>query len=246
MDLQTTAQRVGRWLIDAVFPPRCATCDAEGQLWCAACQAALQPVMPPFCAQCGEPNVPSELCSNCRAQPLRIESIRSIAIFQGKLRQAIHRFKYNRLAGLAAPLGDGLADYWIAHQLHADWIVPVPLHPARQRERGYNQSALLAQRLSQRTGVSAINTGLRRVRATAVQMELNAAQRKVNVAGAFQCDEARVRGRRIALIDDVCTTGATLEACTEALLQAGAASVIGLTLARTFHGDVPPDQGERK
>jgi ComF family protein len=221
-----------RGLVHALFPPRCGGCQAEGCLWCDACQARLVYVLPPMCDKCGEPNV-AGLCVNCRAQPLRIEIIRSVAIFHGPLRHAIHRFKYERLAGLAAPFGDLLADFWLAHDLHADWIVPVPLHPARQRERGYNQSELLADRLAQRIGVPLARSGLQRIRVTAVQMELNAAQRKVNVAGAFECAERQVRGRRVAIIDDVCTTGATLDACAAAVLKAGAASALGLTLART-------------
>ena len=221
-----------RDLIHVLFPPRCGGCQAEGSLWCDACQARLVYVHPPMCDKCGEPDV-AGLCVNCRAQPLQIEMIRSVAIFHGPLRHAIHRFKYERLAGLAAPFGDLLADFWLAHDLQANWIMPVPLHPARQRERGYNQSELLANHLAQRVGVPLVRSGLRRIRATAVQMELNAAQRKVNVAGAFECAERQVRGERVVIIDDVCTTGATLDACAAAVLKAGAASVLGLTLART-------------
>jgi ComF family protein len=186
-----------------------------------------------MCANCGEPNTPSRLCSKCRAQPLDIEFIRSVAIFQDTLRNAIHHFKYNRLAGLAAPFGDLLAETWRANHFQADWLTPVPLHLARERDRGYNQAALLAQQLSDRIHIPTISRALTRTRITAVQMELKAADRRTNVAGAFACSEARVRGRRVAVIDDVCTTGATLEACAQALFQAGAASVFALTLART-------------
>ena len=167
------------------------------------------------------------------AHPLVIEKIRSVALFEGVLRQAIHRFKYERLAGLAEPFGEMLADYWRGELLTADWLIPVPLHPSRERDRGYNQSELLARSLARRVDVPVSSKGLRRTRATAVQMTLNAAQRRENVAGAFECIEARVRGARVMLIDDVGTTGATLDACAQAVLKAGAASVMGLTLART-------------
>jgi ComF family protein len=156
-----------------------------------------------------------------------------VALFEGSLRLAIHRFKYERLAAMAEPFGELLAEYWQAQQLTADWLIPVPLHPSREHDRGYNQSALLAERLSERVKVPVSARGLRRTRVTAVQMTLNAAQRRENVAGAFKCVEPRVRGARVVIIDDVGTTGATLEACAEAVLQAGAASVMGLTLART-------------
>ncbi len=218
---------------DLLFPPACGGCRTPGSLWCVTCRAAVKPVTPPWCEKCGEPNTPELLCSKCRAQPLQIEWICSAALFAGPLRQGIHRFKYERLSSLADPFGEILADYWRAQQLAADWLVPVPLHPSRERDRGYNQSNLLAQRLGAQVGVAVSARGLRRTRVTAIQMELNAAQRKENVSGAFACVDERLRGKRIVIIDDVCTTGATLDACAEALLQTGAVSVMGLTLART-------------
>jgi ComF family protein len=162
-----------------------------------------------------------------------IESIRAVALFDGPLRHAIHALKYRRLSALAEPLGDLLADFWIQAPERADAVVPVPLHAARQRERGYNQAALLAHRVGRRAGAPVHPNALRRVRATAVQMSLNASDRKTNVAGAFECADQAMRGKQVLLIDDVCTTGATLDACAVALRSAGAASVRGLALART-------------
>jgi ComF family protein len=162
-----------------------------------------------------------------------IDKIRSVVLFDGVVRQAIHRFKYERLSGMAEPFGSMLAEYWRAAQLTADWLIPVPLHPSRERDRGYNQSELLARQLGRRVNVALSSKGLRRTRATAVQMTLNAAERRQNVAGAFECVEPRVKGMRVVIIDDVGTTGATLDACAQAVLKAGAVSVMGLTLART-------------
>jgi ComF family protein len=233
----TQLQRQGRqawsWMIDLLFPPRCGGCQTAGSLWCEACRAAVKPIEPPCCEKCGEPSVSDQLCANCRAHPLQIEKIRSVALFEGVLRQAIHRFKYERLASMAEPFGEMLAVYWRAELISADWLIPVPLHPSRERDRGYNQSDLLARQLARRVNVPFSGRGLRRTRATAVQMTLNAAQRRENVAGAFECVESRVRGARVVIVDDVATTGATLEACAQAVLKAGAASVMGLTLART-------------
>jgi ComF family protein len=230
---QQQGRQIWNRFIDLLFPPRCGGCQTAGSLWCAACRAATQPIEPPWCEKCGEPFVADRLCANCRNYPLVIDKIRSAALFDGVLRQAIHRFKYERLSGLAEPLGDLLADYWCAEQLTADWLIPVPLHPSRERDRGYNQSELLARQLARRVNVPVSSKGLRRTRATAVQMTLNAAERRQNVAGAFECVEVQVRGARVMIVDDVGTTGATLDACAQAVLKAGAVSVMGLTLART-------------
>ncbi len=231
--LQQRGRQAWSSFTDLLFPPKCGGCQTAGSLWCEVCRAAVKPIGPPWCEKCGEPFITVELCANCRTHPLQIEKIRSVALFEGPLRQAIHRFKYERLAGLAEPFGEMLADYWRAEQLTADWLIPVPLHPSRERDRGYNQSELLARSLARRVDVPVSGRGLRRTRATAVQMTLNAAQRRENVANAFECIEARVRGAQIIVLDDVCTTGATLDACAQAALKAGAASVMGLTLART-------------
>jgi len=217
--------------IDTLFPPRCGGCGTAGSLWCAACRQSLAFILPPMCDACGEPAT-TGLCAKCRAQPLRIEWIRSAVVFQGPVREAIHHFKYNRWSSLAGPLGEALTAAWMAAAPAADWLVPVPLHRARERERGYNQSALLAAELGRRVNVHVAPRGLRRVRATRVQMQLDAAERRINVAGAFAAD-GEWSGRRVVVIDDVCTTGATLEACAAALYSAGAAAVYGLTLART-------------
>lgn len=230
--LQQQGQQAWDHFVNLLFPPQCGGCGAPGSLWCPACQAAVQRVEPPWCDKCGDPFV-TGVCAICRARPLQIGQIRSVAIFTGALRHGIHRFKYERLASLKIPFSALLADYWRVHSLTADWLVPVPLHPARERERGYNQSELLTRGLSVQIGVPLLTTALRRTRRTAIQMQLNAAERQQNVAGAFDCQDPRVRGKRLVVIDDVCTTGATLNACAVSLLKAGAVSVMGLTLART-------------
>jgi ComF family protein len=173
------------------------------------------------------------LCAGCRASPLTIDSIRSLTLFDGRIRHAVHAFKYRRVAALAEPLGDALARFWMQTPTPARAIVPVPLHPLRRRERGYNQAELLARRVGRAARLPVYPDALRRVRATAVQMTLDAAQRRANVAEAFECIAPELRGAAVLLIDDVCTTGATLDACAVALKAAGAEAVHGLTLART-------------
>lgn len=229
--------RFGAALLDLIFPPRCAGCGASGSLWCCTCQASVHMIGDPVCSHCGRPLTSPSLddpCAPCRQSPPQIDGIRSAVAFEGPLRQAIHRLKYGGTASLAAPLGMFLSARWQARPLPADMIVPVPLHISRVRERGYNQSKLLAEQLSRATGLPFAEAALERVRATAPQITLSAAERKLNVRDAFQASADAVRGRQVLLVDDVCTTGATLESCSIALRRAGAASVWALTLARAL------------
>ena len=220
-------------LLDLVLPPCCAGCGHSGSLWCATCNSRVQVVHDPVCSRCGRPlRSPEDLCPQCRHSPHEIDGIRSVVVFEGSLRQAIHHLKYTGRSSLAEPLGSFLSAYWRACPLPADLIVPVPLHAARWRERGYNQSTLLATQLSRASGLPLIEAALIRIRATAPQITLNAAEREANVSGAFEAHADLVHGRRVLLVDDVCTTGATLAACSQALKQAGATSVWALTLAR--------------
>ncbi len=219
-------------LLDALFPPRCAGCNRPGTLWCATCQASVVYPGPAVCQKCGRPQSYGGLCQVCQRTPLQIDGVRSAALFEGPLREAIHHFKYHHQTALACPLGRLLEACWMEQPLPADVLVPVPLHSARLRERGYNQSALLARRLAVTLSLPVVEDCLVRIRATASQMTLGAAERRTNVEGAFACRDGRLAGRRVLLIDDVCTTGSTLEACSVALSQAGAVSVWAMTLAR--------------
>jgi ComF family protein len=149
------------------------------------------------------------------------------------VRQAVHQLKYQNLRALAAPLGDFLAEFLETSDIAADVIVPVPLHSKRLRERGYNQSALLARKLGKGAGLPVVEGCLERVKATLPQARTTAvAERQQNMAGAFACRSERLKDRRVLLVDDVATSGATLDAAAAALKAGGAASVWGLTLAR--------------
>lgn len=174
----------------------------------------------------------SQLCSRCRTAPLQIPRIRSAFYFEGPIRKAIHGFKYDGVTALAQPLGRLIADYWLTHPTQSDMIVPVPLHTQRLRKRGFNQAALLASELSERTNLALDDATLVRHRATASQVGLGAEQRRTNVRDAFRCSTGALANRRVLLIDDVCTTGSTLEACALALQEGGVESVQALTLAR--------------
>lgn len=218
--------------LNLLYPPRCVGCRRPGADLCAACLEQIPRVEPPFCTRCGDRATADGLCARCRVSPLQIECIRSVAYFEGTLREALHHLKYRHRTALAGPLGDLLATYWRQHAMSADVIVPVPLHAARLRERGYNQAALLAREMARRTGLALDGRTLVRQRATAPQVELDAEQRRENVRDAFCCSGHALAGKRVLLIDDVCTTGATLEACAVALYEGGACSVQALTVAR--------------
>lgn len=162
--------------------------------------------------------------------------MRSAVLFETGVRQAIHQLKYAGCTVLATPLARLMAQCWSAAPLPVDVWTAVPLHVARQRERGYNQSYLLGREFARLVGLPEMSGTLRRVRATQAQVELSASERRANVDGAFAYNPPRdgqgVCGQRVLVIDDVCTTGATLEACAIALKRAGAVSVWGFTLAR--------------
>lgn len=148
------------------------------------------------------------------------------------MRKAIHELKYRNLRAISTRLAELLADYLKANPLPGEALVGVPLHPRRLRERGYNQSGLLAREMGKHIGLPVIEDCLMRVKQAQPQVRAaDVEERRRNVADAFVCCDERVKGKGIILIDDVCTSGATLESCAAALKNKGATSVWGLTLA---------------
>jgi ComF family protein len=235
------ALRQGVWAtVDVIFPPRCGGCGQAGYRFCPNCLTSLQYLSPPVCNYCGGPlerGQASNLCASCRrvaSDSLRsaaLAGIRSAAFFEGPLQQAFHHLKYKRDIILADALARMLFEAWRTHAVPGDAVVPVPLSAQRLRERGYNQAALLARGFAELAGLAYIPKAAARVRHTASQVGLSAEARQANVAGAFAGRAGQAAGRAIILVDDVRTTGATLEACAQALRAAGAAQVWGLTLA---------------
>lgn len=235
--LQSTVANVARRIavaaVDLLFPKRCVGCGDEGSFLCQRCSEELPMLEPPYCFLCARPErLVLGLCSRCRGRPLEIDGIRSPYRMEGAVREAVHALKYQGVRALAPTLGGLLADYVSRNPMPVDAIVPVPLHPRRERSRGYNQSTLLAQAMGEALDVPVETSALRRLRQTPPQARsVGEDERRINVSGAFEAEAGQVRGRRIVVIDDVCTTGATLESCAIALRSAGAASVWGLTLA---------------
>lgn len=226
-----SASALRQALLDLLFPPRCVVCRRVGEWFCSACRQAIEKILPPICNRCGRPLRHPE-CPYCQKLPLQIDGTRATAFFEGSLRTAIHAFKYSHRIELANPLGEMLSDYVALHPFPVDALIPVPLHAERERARGYNQSKLLAQVLGQQRQLPVWDDVLTRSRHTRPQVELDAVDRRENVHNAFIATQ-RVMGAQILLIDDVCTTGATMDACGIALKERGAKSVWGLAIART-------------
>lgn len=220
--------------LDLLYPPRCVGCDKEGRFVCSTCLESLPRLVAPYCLRCAQPIAHGDTCPRCLESPLDIDGIRAPFLMEGTIREGVHRLKYNNLRAIAPILGGLLADYLNAQQLLVQALVPVPLHHERERRRGYNQAYLLAKEAGKRLGVPVIPQVLSRLSNTPPQAKsLSAQERKANVQGSFRCPHPfLVNGLEVVLVDDVCTTGATLEACARALKEAGAASVWGLALAR--------------
>lgn len=223
-----------RWLrawLDFLLPPRCAGCRRRGVWLCDACRAALEPPRPPLCPRCSAAVGAPGPCPTCRAHPPAFDAARAAYRYAGPLPPAIHRFKYGGERALGELLGELLAEAAAGLAPAVDLVVPVPLHPARRRERGYNQSELLARAVAARLA-RPLSLALARQRPTPPQVGRGAAERRRNVAGAFAWQGEPLTGRRVLLIDDVCTTGATFDACARALRPHGPAGVEALALAR--------------
>lgn len=232
--LTALRMRLPPFVLDLVFPRRCAGCGRLGDWLCAACRGGLVPIGEPVCGRCGRAGVVGPSCSRCRVTLTAIDGIRAGYVLVGPARQAVHRLKYNGIAALAEPMGALLAAHLARQPLPSELLVPVPLHPRRLKARGYNQAARLAAHLGEQTGLPVVEA-LVRARETPPQVQVGTlAARRQNVAGAFAgaAALAAVRGRRVLVVDDVVTTGSTLDACATVLKAAGAATVWGLTFAR--------------
>jgi ComF family protein len=208
--------------------------------FCSACWNDFAAITGPVCPLCGRPfdspdallHSPEHLCGDCRRSPPRYDQALSVGQFEGPLREAIHQFKYRPCRSLGKPLGEWMVDR-IRLLSTIDMVIPVPLHVKRLRKRGFNQSLLLAHRVSVRYGMQLSYDNLMRIRPTRPQVELRGDERIKNVEGAFALRHPeKVQGKRIILVDDVFTTGATMNECASVLKDAEASHVTAFTLAR--------------
>lgn len=227
-----------------VYPPVCQLCGSqratadEGYV-CSRCWQGVRFIKPPFCDRCGLPyegEITTRFeCSNCRAMDLHFRFARSAVVADGVVLEVIHRYKYQRALWFEPFLVDLLLRAATPELRPGDWdmIIPVPLHPAKQREREFNQAERLAARLGAALGIPVNTTAIRRVEPTRTQTQLSREQRAANVRKAFaRRDPTRLKAARVIVLDDVLTTGATTSACSRVLRQAGAADVGVWTVAR--------------
>ena len=238
----TALRGVPRGVLSLIYPPTCVGCGAAtadpGAL-CPACWSELRLIEEPVCQRYGTPfaldlGVGPLLSPRAIADPPAFARGRAVALYDGAARRLVHRLKYEDRLDLAGVMAWMMAARGRDLIAEADCLVPVPLHRGRLWRRRFNQAALLAKRIARESGRPFVPAALVRVRATRSQVGLSRAARAENLSGAFRVPEAeayRIRGRRILLIDDVTTTGATGNAATRALLRAGAASVDLLTFA---------------
>ncbi len=214
----SAGSRVGGWLLDLLFPRRCPWCDGIigfGGTVC-GCEERLAGLWLP-----AQPVV--RTCPGAE----RLCGIWAACRYEEPVRGAIHRFKFRSEAELAGPLAGLLRERWDALDMAGrfDALVPVPVSAGTRRRRGYNQSALVAQELAAHCGLPVLREALQKTRNTRPQMSLGRGERLTNLAGCFSARPEQVRGRRVLLVDDVVTTGATLAECAAALLAAGIAEV---------------------
>jgi len=238
------------WLVDWLYPPRCRACaqafhGRDAEYFCAGCWDKIRLVSHPVCNVCGRPfpdaSGGDHACGVCLARPPHFARAWSWACYPREeaenhpLRQAVQRFKYGRKVSLGKPLGRlmarGCGDF--LRECNADVIIPVPLHPKRLRWRGFNQALLLARQVSKVYGIDADPYVLRRIKETPPQTQLNEEERRRNVRGAFGLAPGRsVEGLKVLLVDDVFTSGATVNECSRTLSRSGARQVFVVTLAR--------------
>jgi ComF family protein len=221
-------------VLDWIYPPNCGGCGKPGTRWCKFCAQNTPEIEPPICPICGDLSVDQQPCQRCQNLPVHFTSLRSYTIYQGAIREAIHKLKY----GGDKSMGDVLAQMMIAGLEKLNWsldiVTSVPLGLVRLAERGYNQATLLARPIALSKNLPFSTKLLSRVRETQTQVGLTVKERQENMDDAFEAITEQTAGKNILVVDDVATSGATINACAKALLSAGALKVYGYTLARAI------------
>ena len=233
--MQSRIFRTGWKFIDILFPPCCAGCGEWGERYCRTCVTNTQIISPNICQICGEPLGPSpgSICARCNNDTPFFTAVRSWSLFEDPLKKAIHKLKYQRNLGLGEVMARPMAKLLLDCDWDIDLITAVPLDKARELERGFNQSDILARPLSWLSNNSYRQDAIKRARNTRSQVGLSRDERIENMAEAFIGNPEIVNAKSVLVVDDVITTGSTLNACSKSLIKSGAKRVFGLTLARS-------------
>ncbi|MDO8587775.1 MAG: ComF family protein [Armatimonadota bacterium] len=227
---------IARGIADLIYPPKCVVCgDIQPRHLCEACLSKIAYIEPPVCHKCGLP-LDDGKCRQAMCGRFPFFQARAVVIYEGVVRQAIHELKYAGLTVVAQELRDLMTAFLFRtpdFAIDASCVVPLPIHSSRQRERGFNQSALLATGVADYLHLSIDSKSLVRRVATRPQVELSEHERMENVKGAFVAAENAFAGQAVLLVDDILTTGSTAAEAAAALRKAGARAVYVLTLARS-------------
>ena len=222
---------LGRFVLDFVFPPVCFGCGSSKAYICSDCIETLTRLEPPYCLRCADPLSSGDLCQRCRETRLAVDRIIAPFKYEGTIRRAVLDLKFKNVRASTPEIARLVSDFLADRPAQGQFLVPVPLHKGRLRDRGYNQSELLAKEVSRLTGIPVMDALVVRAVDTQPQTALSWEERLTNVAQAFRAVKD-LSGMRITLIDDVATTGSTISACARVLKEAGAVYVEGVVLAR--------------
>lgn len=219
--------------IDWVFPPHCLGCGLEGEIICPECYGTIKRIPANVCPYCNAYVSTSGHCPSCNNHKPSYAQFRAFAFYGGVIREAVHQLKYQNDVGVARVLASYLLKVIQAENWQFDLVVPVPLSKRKQEQRGYNQAERLARPVAEALEKPISTIGLSRIRENASQVDLDVKSRRENVRGVFEADPAIVKGKRVLLIDDVFTTGATLESASRALREAKSGLVYTVTVGRS-------------
>jgi len=226
-------------IFNFILPPHCGVCkkplESGEKAVCDECFNSIWVIVSPFCKRCGRHTEKETVCNECIEHPHEFTIARALGKYEGVLRDLVHLFKYSRKISIGRKLGSKLGvilenDEFLSQ---ADALVPVPLYHTKKRERGYNQSEILSYEISSHAGIPELNKVLYKIKPTKSQTELSIEERALNVKDAFRVNRTeQVSGKKLILVDDVFTTGATLDECARELYKAGASEVYAIVCAR--------------
>lgn len=224
----------GFWTaLDWVYPPSCAVCEKPGYALCLNCSNEILFISGKVCSICGVPiHGNRDVCQECCEHQPAYDGMRNVAFYGGVIRECVHALKYQNNQSLGRYFSDLMLPIVLNAEWHVDVVIPVPLSRERYKERGYNQAAAIARPLAIVLEKPFVPFGLAQIRDTKSQVGLSGEQRRQNVVGAFKAIPELVNGKNILLVDDVMTTGSTMESCAKALKVAGANKVYCITIAR--------------